>query len=135
MRMVFYLLYPYLLGHSFYNPKDIPFLFAWIVSTYICIEIFLKVLRRETTYNNAKFEIEKSISDINHNTSIKCNTFAFPNGNYNFQLIKIIKKLLNVTEKLVVILQQLEMDGYMMDRIEIGIRLKKVLVLKRLTGI
>ena len=33
--LVFYLLYPYLLGHSFYNPKDIPFLFAWIVSTYM----------------------------------------------------------------------------------------------------
>ena len=41
--LVFYLFYPYLLGHGFYNPKDMPFLFAWILSTYISIRIFLKI--------------------------------------------------------------------------------------------
>ena len=29
--LVFFLFYPYLLGHGFYNPKDIPFLFAWLL--------------------------------------------------------------------------------------------------------
>ena len=40
--LIFYLLYPYLLGHGFYNPKDMPFSFAWILSTYLSIRIFLK---------------------------------------------------------------------------------------------
>ena len=40
--LVFYLFYPYLLGHGFFNPKDVPFLFAWILSTYMSIRIFLK---------------------------------------------------------------------------------------------
>ena len=31
--LIFYLFYPFLLGHGFYNPKDTPFLFAWILST------------------------------------------------------------------------------------------------------
>ena len=45
--LVFYLFYPYLLGHGFYNPKDTPFLFAWILSTYISIRIFLKIYENE----------------------------------------------------------------------------------------
>ena len=40
--IIFYLLYPYLLGHGFYNPKDTPFLFAWILSTYISLNLALK---------------------------------------------------------------------------------------------
>tara|TARA_Y100000310_G_scaffold213041_1_gene213936 strand:- start:6838 stop:8427 length:1590 start_codon:yes stop_codon:yes gene_type:complete len=35
-----YLLYPYLLGHGLFNPKDIPFLCFWIICTYISINIF-----------------------------------------------------------------------------------------------
>ncbi len=31
---IFYLLYPYLLGHSLFNPKDIPFLTTWLACTY-----------------------------------------------------------------------------------------------------
>ena len=45
--LIFYLFYPYLLGHGFYNPKDMPFLFAWILSTYISIRIFLKIYENE----------------------------------------------------------------------------------------
>ena len=45
--LVFYLCYPYLLGHGFYNPKDMPFLFGWILSTYISLRIFLKIYRNE----------------------------------------------------------------------------------------
>ena len=41
--LVFYLLFPYLLGHGFYNPKDMPFLFLWILSTYLCLKIFIKI--------------------------------------------------------------------------------------------
>jgi len=43
--LVFYLFYPYLLGHGFYNPKDMPFLFVWILSTYLSIRIFIKLSR------------------------------------------------------------------------------------------
>ena len=36
---IFYLLYPYLLGHSFFNVKDIPFLSVWCICTYYIIRI------------------------------------------------------------------------------------------------
>ena len=36
---IFYLFYPYLLGHSFFNIKDIPFLSIWLVCTYLIIKI------------------------------------------------------------------------------------------------
>ena len=35
-----YLLYPYLLGHGLFNPKDVPFLCFWIICTYVSINIF-----------------------------------------------------------------------------------------------
>ena len=51
--LVLYLLYPYLLGHGFYNPKDMPFLFIWIISTYLSIKIFIKIFNQEKiTYTN-----------------------------------------------------------------------------------
>ncbi len=34
-----YIFYPYLLGHSFFNLKDIPFLSAWLVCTYLSFKI------------------------------------------------------------------------------------------------
>ena len=34
---VLYLFYPYLLGHSFFNIKDIPFLSVWLICTYYII--------------------------------------------------------------------------------------------------
>ena len=40
--LIFYLTYPYLLGHGFFNATDTPFLFAWILSTYLSIKIFLR---------------------------------------------------------------------------------------------
>jgi len=40
LGMVTYLLWPYLLGHSFFNVKDIPFLLAWLLAT----NIYLKIL-------------------------------------------------------------------------------------------
>ena len=45
--LIFYLLYPYLIGHGFYNPKDMPFLFAWILSTYLSIRIFLNIYNKK----------------------------------------------------------------------------------------
>jgi len=38
---ILYLLYPYLFGHALFNPKDIPFLCFWIISTYLSISIFI----------------------------------------------------------------------------------------------
>ena len=35
---IFYLLYPYLLGHSFFNVKDIPFMSIWVLCTYYLIK-------------------------------------------------------------------------------------------------
>jgi len=39
LGMIAYLLWPYLLGHSFFNVKDTPFLFAWILATSIYLNI------------------------------------------------------------------------------------------------
>ena len=43
--LLLYLFYPYLLGHGFFNTTDMPFLFAWVMSTYYSIEIFLKAYK------------------------------------------------------------------------------------------
>ena len=37
-----FFLYPYLFGHSHFNPKDIPFLSFWIINTYFLLKIFKK---------------------------------------------------------------------------------------------
>ena len=37
---ILYLLYPYLLGHALFNPKDIPFLSFWLINTFISLRIF-----------------------------------------------------------------------------------------------
>jgi len=45
--LLFYLTYPYLLGHGFFNTTDTPFLFAWILCTYISINIFLDIHKKK----------------------------------------------------------------------------------------
>ncbi len=45
LSTILYLSYPYLLGHSFFNIKDIPFLSVWLICTYyiiIILEFFVK---------------------------------------------------------------------------------------------
>ena len=44
---IFYLLYPYLLGHSFFNVKDIPFLSVWCICTYYIIRIIKTFLEKD----------------------------------------------------------------------------------------
>ncbi len=43
ISLFLFLLYPYLFGHSLINPKDIPFLVFWIISTYILCIIIKKL--------------------------------------------------------------------------------------------
>ena len=43
---IFYLSYPYLLGHSFFNVKDVPFLSVWLICTYYIIKISNKFFDR-----------------------------------------------------------------------------------------
>lgn len=40
--MLTYLLWPYLLGHGLMNIKDMPFLFAWLLCTYLALCIFFE---------------------------------------------------------------------------------------------
>lgn len=47
LSSIFYLLYPYLLGHSFFNVKDIPFLTFWLICTYFLIRIIKNYLIKE----------------------------------------------------------------------------------------
>ena len=51
LATVFYFLNPYLLGHSFFNVKDIPFLTFWIICTYLIIKIS-KVFFKEREIKN-----------------------------------------------------------------------------------
>ena len=46
-----YLLYPYLFGHSLFNPKDIPFMSVWLLCTYLSLNLFEKV----SNNNNISF--------------------------------------------------------------------------------
>ena len=39
LSAIFYLSYPYLLGHSFFNFKDIPFMSIWVICTFYIIKI------------------------------------------------------------------------------------------------
>ncbi len=43
ISLFLFLLYPYFFGHSLMNPKDIPFLSFWIISTYILCKIIQKL--------------------------------------------------------------------------------------------
>ena len=48
ISLFLFLLYPYFLGHSLINPKDIPFLSFWIISTFITCKILKKLYKEET---------------------------------------------------------------------------------------
>ena len=43
-----YLLYPYLLGHSFFSPKDIPFMSVWLLCTYLSLKFFEIILQNKS---------------------------------------------------------------------------------------
>jgi len=40
LATILYLLYPYILGHGFYNPKDSPFSSVWLICTYFGFKLF-----------------------------------------------------------------------------------------------
>ena len=48
LSLFLFLLYPYFFGHSLINPKDIPFLSFWIISTYLICKIVKKLYIQET---------------------------------------------------------------------------------------
>jgi len=49
--VVLYLLYPYLFGQSLFSPKDIPFMSAWVLCTYVSFNIIEKIIDK----NNINF--------------------------------------------------------------------------------
>ena len=44
ISLLIYLLYPYLFGHSQFNPKDIPFLSIWIICTYFILRVIKNLI-------------------------------------------------------------------------------------------
>ena len=44
---IIYLLYPYLFGQALFSPKDVPFMSVWLVCTYLCCNIFEKLLEEK----------------------------------------------------------------------------------------
>ena len=53
---IFYILYPYLLGHSFFNSKDIPFLSFWLICTYLSCNL-IKNIDNKNIINLSKITI------------------------------------------------------------------------------
>lgn len=47
-----YLFYPYLLGQSFFNPKDIPFMSVWLLCSYVSFNIFENLIKKNTIKNS-----------------------------------------------------------------------------------
>ena len=47
ISLFLFLLYPYLFGHSQFNPKDIPFLSFWIICTYFICRIIHKIFNKK----------------------------------------------------------------------------------------
>ena len=60
ISLFLFFLYPYFLGHSLINPKDIPFLSFWIISTYLLCKILKKLYKQKTV--PIKYVIYLSIS-------------------------------------------------------------------------
>ena len=52
---VLYLLYPYLLGHSFFNIKDVPFLSLWLICTYYISKILISFFDTKKIYASDSF--------------------------------------------------------------------------------
>jgi len=50
LTTIMYLTYPYILGHSFFNVKDIPFMSIWLINTFYVI----KILENFFNYNLIK---------------------------------------------------------------------------------
>ncbi len=47
---IFYLLYPYLIGHSFFNTKDAPFMSVWLICTFFIVKIIKDFLTKEKIF-------------------------------------------------------------------------------------
>ena len=47
LSTIFYFSYPYLLGHSFFNVKDMPFMSIWLICTYYLIDILKNYLNKK----------------------------------------------------------------------------------------
>lgn len=47
LSTIFYLIYPYLFGHSLFNVKDIPFLSVWLICTFLFIKILKALFKKE----------------------------------------------------------------------------------------
>lgn len=52
LSTILYIFYPYLLGHSFINPKDIPFLSFWCISTFYFLKILKKIYLNKIILKN-----------------------------------------------------------------------------------
>ena len=62
ISLFLFLLYPYFFGHSLINPKDIPFLSFWLISTYILFKIIKKLYKEEIVPLKYIFFLAISIS-------------------------------------------------------------------------
>ena len=50
LSVIFYFFYPYLLGHSFFNTLDIPFMSVWLICSYYLFKIIKNFLKKNNFY-------------------------------------------------------------------------------------
>lgn len=51
LSTVFYFLYPYLIGHSYFNQLDIPFMSVWLICTYYSLKILKSFVEKDELIN------------------------------------------------------------------------------------
>lgn len=64
---VFYLMYPYLIGHSFFNTKDSPFMSVWLICTFFIATIIKDFLFKEKIYIKKSYNTRMSNVNFNFN--------------------------------------------------------------------
>ena len=55
-----YFFYPYLLGQSFFNSKDVPFMTVWLICSYLSFNIIEKLNKK--SYNKFKYYYPRSFN-------------------------------------------------------------------------
>ena len=115
---VFYLVYPYILGHSFFNFKDIPFMSLWVICTYLFMVISKKLYNKEKIYflelSTFAFLTAFLLSVRVSGILILVEYFIFIIFVIHFSKIEIINFIKSVSNKLLIFLSIFVMSFYLL---------------------
>tara|TARA_E500000178_G_scaffold175633_1_gene174568 strand:+ start:341 stop:1918 length:1578 start_codon:yes stop_codon:yes gene_type:complete len=115
---VFYLVYPYILGHSFFNFKDIPFMSLWVICTYLFMVISKKLYNKEKIYflelSTFAFLTAFLLSVRVSGILILVEYFIFIIFVIHFSKIEIINFIKSISNKLLIFLSIFAMSFYLL---------------------